>query len=397
MSRVKKIIPLKDERPMLEETRIKKKIVETVHPETISELRKHLSGTAVKSLVDITTKKSGSAKSKKDIDEEEDYAEDTGDEIDDNLGDDFSGDSEQDISDQETDDESDDSDAVFEKEDIEMMRNMVQKVKTTSIALARAKPKTIDDIFEGLDDKKISVYFSDNKLFPTHEHFIKFIAAINQHITINTKSVPNYGSRYNQFDFTDTNADIKKKISRCVDALVTSGYDMTPENHIMLFEYFDTVTKNLKDTLSQLMRKQLLSDEESKTLSRLAYLMIIDNDKKYEFEFYNKLTSQVSLIKTIRAFRLDMTAKQIVKIVPAESFTQDMLNVVMACVGTSGSPKKLKDYIVLFKDKFIYPDFRSFRALRKRSYKKSASLSHTEFISNRHKQINEFIFETYSK
>lgn len=267
-----------------------------------------------------------------------------------------------------------------------------QEEETKNVYEERALPKTnipekdtIETMFAKLDPKKIIKYFNDNKLYPTKEHLFMLLSALDQ--------------------------NIKKYRSTCyqhVDALITAGYYMTHEDHIMLFEKYNVVTDSLFKELTTLMRKHILRDEEQKTLSKLAYLMVVcDDDKQTDIayqklignnkKYYYEITSEIPMVKLINGFRQGLTVNQLLKTIPNDTFTLDMMNVVMACISKISSPKRIRDYIDLFREQDIYPDFHTFRVLRQRSYKRERNINHTEFISNRHKQINEYIFETYSR
>jgi hypothetical protein len=255
-----------------------------------------------------------------------------------------------------------------------------------------------------MNDKFIIEYFSDNKLFATKEHFdILIKKALKQRLMIkNTQNV--HSERKILFD----------KIKTSINALVISGYVLTNIDHQILFEYLDIITDNLIQYLDTLMKKTRLSDDEYISLSKLAYLYVLYvsditigdvlycdtyDDGKANKNFNNvNIKTNLSLVKIIYAFYNGSTVNQISKIILPEHYTVDMLNVVISMIkGHKHSTKRTKEYIKLFRDNNVYPDFHTFRILHHKCYNIGRNYLKPDFKSIIHRQIYNYMIEIYSE
>jgi hypothetical protein len=160
-----------------------------------------------------------------------------------------------------------------------------------------------------------------------------------------------------------------------------SGYQITPEEHQKIYQKFNIVLPSLKFHLETLMKKQRLLDNERAELSKSAYLLDLSTSKIANTP---DPTTDI-LCKTIYYFMTNKTIKQITDTIPSEQLTLDMLNLVVAKVSNPiCSVKRIKEYIKLFINNNVYPDFNTFKLLR--SYGSS-------FKSNRHRFINNYFFD----
>ena len=254
--------------------------------------------------------------------------------------------------------------------------------------------ETIEDAMDNLYSEQIINFYANNKLFATEEHYKLLIKKIQTHMSTDIKSY-----RLSAVAFKIATESLFKDITDSIEALITSGYQMTNDNYIQIYEYFDIVVPSLKTYLKSLIEKPILSDSESKTLSKLAYLLVSSSSILFTINktLYTKgLKSNISLVRAICAFASGCTEKQVKKYVVPELFTLDMLNVVIASANDFTAGKITKN-IEMFKDHGIYPDYHTFRLLQKRNYSHPRNISELKFTSHKHAHIHNIIFSIYSQ
>jgi hypothetical protein len=258
-------------------------------------------------------------------------------------------------------------------------------------------PETLDQMF-GMcwtDPQIIKKYYEYNKMIPDWNDFMKTLNLCEKSLRIvgYSKKYVNNNASYKgrENDYYVYKLKLKKRILAPIVQLIGAGYGITDDDHLMLFEKFDIEVSDINKKIDVLMKKTILTEQETKILLMLICCCSKIESQKKEQHNVNKISQIITALcdnKTERYIALRMTDQM---------YTVGMLNLFIASLTFAhSSPLKIKKILEQFKNRKIYPNYLSFRLLKERSYADPKNPYKMIFRSNSHKIFNDHLFAVYS-